>query len=631
MVKVLAVDDRSENLFALELMLEPLSVELLKVRSGEEALKCLLADDVALILMDVQMPGMDGFETAALIRERDRTRHVPIVFLTAAYESDMHMRGYSLGAVDYLLKPLVPEILKAKVAAFVELHKRAEEIRLQEKANYRILFDNNPRPMWVYDTETWFFLAVNDTAIEQYGYTREEFLAMTIKDIRPAGDVEPALEHAGVWRHKRKDGAIMDVEIASHELPFAGRPARLVVANDITEKKKVEAQLFRTQRMESLGTLAGGIAHDLNNVLTPILMAVQLLKDRVQDESSHHMLETLETSAKRGSAIVRQVLTFARGLEGEKAPVQPRHLLTNMEKMLRETFPKSVQVRLEVPQGLWLIPADPTQLDQVLLNLCVNARDAMPYGGNLTISAQNTILDEHYARLNVQATAGAHVVIEVVDTGQGIPPGIVDKIFDPFFTTKEVGKGTGLGLSTVAAIVKSHGGFVNVYSEIGKGTSFKVYFPALVSAESRDAAFPQTHLPAGNGELILVVDDEAAVRDITRITLESYNYRVATACDGAEGLACYAQQRKDVSVVLLDMMMPILDGPATVRALATIDPNVRIIAASGLLDNTRNNGISGRLGSAVRAVLAKPYTAEKLLTTLNAVIGGTCQSFSASI
>jgi len=642
--KVLAVDDQPQNLMALEVMLQSMPVDLVKANSGEEALKKLLHDDFALILMDIQMPRLDGFETAALIRQRERTRHIPIVFLTAAYESDRHMKGYSLGAVDYLLKPLVPEILRAKITVFVELFKRAEKIHLQERmlreraeealiasnANYKLLFENNPRPMWVYDTETLAFLAVNDAAIEKYGYSREEFLTMTIKDVRPPEDlpnlfdslskVHQTGEYAGCWRHQKRDGSIIDVEIASHQLPFAGRPARLVLANDVTEKKMIEAQLLRTQRMESIGTLAGGIAHDLNNVLAPILMAVQLLRERFKDDPTQRILETMETSARRGASIVRQVLTFARGVKGEQTAIQPKHLLANMERMLQQTFPKSIDVRVDVFKQLWLVIGDPTQLDQVLLNLSVNARDAMPNGGKLTIHAENIILDEHYARLNLQATAGPYVLIEVADTGYGMPPEVVDKIFEPFFTTKEVGHGTGLGLSTVQAIVKSHRGFVNVYSEVGKGTSFKVFFPAKESDETREAAVQLTELPLGHGELILIVDDEAAVREIAQVTLESYNYGVVTAKDGTEALALYAQHKDEIKAVLLDMMMPVMDGPTTIRVLESMNPNIKIIAASGLLDNTKSLNLPGAPNGSVRAVLAKPYTAEKLLKTLSAVI-----------
>lgn len=640
--KVLAVDDQPQNLVALERMLESMPVELVKACSGEDALKRLLEDDFALILMDVQMPGLNGFETTALIRQRDRSRHVPVVFLTAAYKSDMPMKGYALGAVDYLLKPIVPEILRAKIAVFVDLYKRAEQIRLQEKmlreraeealitsnANYKLLFENNPRPMWVYDTETLAFLAVNDAAIDKYGYTRDEFLKMTIKDLRPPEDlpslleniskIQQRLEYAGIWRHRTKDGCMIDVEITSHQLPFAGRPARLVLAHDITERKIIEAQLLRTQRMESIGTLAGGIAHDLNNVLSPILMSVELLKARFTDDVSHRVLETVEISAKRGADIVRQVLTFARGVEGEQTAIRPRRLLADMEKMLLQTLPKSIHVRVNITKGLWTVIGDPTQLDQVLLNLCVNARDAMPQGGTLMINAENTVLDEHYARLNLQAKPGPYVVIEVSDTGHGMAPDVLDKIFEPFFTTKKVGVGTGLGLSTVQAIVKSHRGFVNVYSEVGKGTSFKVFFPARESDETHEAAVQHSKLPLGKGELLLVVDDEAAVRDIAQATLEMYNYEVIVAKDGAEAVAQYAQHKDEVKAVLLDMMMPIMDGPAAIRVLESMNPQVKIIAASGLAENARQPSVSAN--GSVRAVMAKPYTAEKLLRTISAIL-----------
>src|SRR3989441_971357 len=640
--KVLAVDDQQQNLVALERMLESMPVELVKASSGEDALKRLLEDDFALILMDVQMPGLNGFETTALIRQRDRSRHVPVVFLTAAYKSDMPMKGYALGAVDYLLKPIVPEILRAKIAVFVDLYKRAEQIRLQEKmlreraeealitsnANYKLLFENNPRPMWVYDTETLAFLAVNDAAIDKYGYTRDEFLKMSIKDLRPPEDlpslfeniskIQQRLEYAGIWRHRTKDGCMIDVEITSHQLPFAGRPARLVLAHDITERKIIEAQLLRTQRMESIGTLAGGIAHDLNNVLSPILMSVELLKARFTDDVSHRVLETVEISAKRGADIVRQVLTFARGVEGEQTAIRPRRLLADMEKMLLQTLPKSIHVRVNITKGLWTVIGDPTQLDQVLLNLCVNARDAMPQGGTLTINAENTVLDEHYARLNLQAKPGPYVVIEVSDTGHSMAPDVLDKIFEPFFTTKKVGVGTGLGLSTVQAIVKSHRGFVNGYSEVGKGTSFKVFFPARESDETHEAAVQQSKLPLGKGELLLVVDDEAAVRDIAQATLEMYNYEVIVAKDGAEAVAQYAQHKDEVKAVLLDMMMPIMDGPAAIRVLESMNPQVKIIGASGLAENARQPSVSAN--GSVRAVMAKPYTAEKLLRTISAIL-----------
>jgi signal transduction histidine kinase len=387
------------------------------------------------------------------------------------------------------------------------------------------------------------------------------------------------------------------------------------------ERKRVEAQLFRTQRMHSIGTLAGGIAHDLNNVLAPILMAVQVLKEKNSDASSLRILDTLEQSAIRGANIVRQVLTFAKGLEGEQSPIQPKYVLTNMEKMLRETFPKSIRLQADIPKNLWTIVGDPTQLDQLLLNLCVNARDAMPAGGELRIRAENIVLDEGCSRIHIDAKPGPHVLFEIADTGTGIPQTIIDKIFEPFFTTKESSKGTGIGLSTVMAIVKSHRGFINVHSQVdgaASGTTFRVFVPAKESLQSRETSERLTGLPLGHGEMILIVDDELAVRDIAQVTLESYGYRVARAVDGNDAIARYAWHNAEIEAVLLDMMMPVMDGPATINALRKINPNVRIIAVSGLMERSLN--VREEDAQSIRAILTKPYTAQKLLTTIHDVV-----------
>jgi PAS domain S-box-containing protein len=500
--------------------------------------------------------------------------------------------------------------------------KSAEALRASEE-RYRTLFDASPHPMWVYDVESLKFLAVNTAAIEKYGYTREEFSQIAMDDIRSERLTPKPTYLGGIWRHRKKDGTPMDVEIRSHDFPFEGHEARLVAVHDVTEKLRIEAQLLRTQRMESIGTLAGGIAHDLNNVLAPILIAVQLLGRRLQDPGSQNVIEALEGSVQRGAAIVRQLLTLARGAEGERIPVEIRRIIEGMRKMIEETFPKAISIRFEASPNVWLVTGDPAQLDQVLLILCVNARDAMPNGGALRISAENAILDEHYARLNIEATPGLYVAVEVTDSGAGIAPDIIDRIFDPFFTTKEMGKGTGLGLSTARAIVKSHGGFINVYSEPGRGTRFKVFLPAH-EGDLRYTPRARTELPMGRGELILVVDDEFAVRDITKVTLEAYNYQVLVAKDGADALAHFARRHEQIAAVLLDMMMPVMDGPETIRAMGAIDPNVRIVAASGLVDDARLDAIlpskGGVESKCVVAVLSKPYTAETLLVTLRDAI-----------
>ncbi|HZS07924.1 MAG TPA: PAS domain S-box protein [Blastocatellia bacterium] len=399
-----------------------------------------------------------------------------------------------------------------------------------------------------------------------------------------------------------------------------GRPRSILVINaDVTEKKKLEAQYLRAQRMESIGTLAGGIAHDLNNILSPILMAVQILQSRVHDESSRRMLSLLQANAERGGEMVRQVLSFARGVEGEHALLQPVHLVREIVRILKETFPKDIEISFNFLPDLWLVTGGATQIHQVLMNLCVNARDAMPGGGQLGIGAENVTLGDQYAQMNLDARPGRYVLITVADTGTGIPPEIIDQIFDPFFTTKEQDKGTGLGLSTVIGIVKSHGGFVNVYSEAGNGTKFMVYLPASEAGQATSPNEEKQKLPFGNGELILVADDESAIREITRETLEAFNYRVLTAGDGAEAVALYAQHRNDIAVVITDMMMPFMDGPATIRALQKLNPLVRVIAATGLKANGK---VTEAASAGVRIFLTKPFTAEKLLKSLAEILSG---------
>lgn len=399
-----------------------------------------------------------------------------------------------------------------------------------------------------------------------------------------------------------------------------GKPKSiLTVDTDITDKKLLEAQLFRAQRLESIGTLASGIAHDLNNILTPILAGAQLLPLKFPDidERTRHLLEILEINAKRGADLVKQVLSFARGVEGKRISLQLRHLIVEVAKILKETFPKSIEVSTDVPQDLWMVSGDSTQLHQVLMNLCVNARDAIPSSGILSISAENLLIDENYARMNLEAKEGPYTVITVFDTGVGIPREILDRIFEPFFTTKDVGQGTGLGLSTVLGIIKSHGGFVNVYSEAGNGTSFKVYLPAV---EGMETITPEELPPQrGHGELILVVDDEVAIQEITRTSLEAHNYKTLIASDGMEAIALYAQYRDKISAVLMDIMLPSLDGLTAIRTLLKINPQVRIIASSGL---TSDNKLSAVAAIGVNTFLSKPYTVNELLLSLQKVLSG---------
>ncbi len=469
----------------------------------------------------------------------------------------------------------------------------------------------------------------NKGAERIYGWTAEEAAGKNAVESllkEPSAQFENARQaviEKGEWSGEihqiRRDGAEIIVESRwTLVRDDQGAPTSILVINtDITEKKRMEAQFLRAQRMESIGTLAGGIAHDLNNVLSPILMAIDMLRLKATDEASRKWLEVLRTNAERGGNMVRQVLSFARGVEGERVALQPKHLIKEIVKILRETLPKSIEMAYDLPDDLWIISADATQLHQVLMNLCVNARDAMPDGGSISIKAENTFLDESYARVHIEAKAGRFVVITVSDTGPGMSPEIQSRIFEPFFTTKEMTKGTGLGLSTALTIVKSHGGFINVYSEVHKGSQFALYLPSLDAPGTAEAGALQTDLPLGNGELILVVDDEESIREITRGTLETFGYRVLKASDGTEAVALYAEHRNEVAVVLTDMLMPFMDGPATIRALQKMNPQVKIIAASGL---TAGHKAGQASLEGVKIFLSKPYTAEKLLKALADVL-----------
>lgn len=426
-------------------------------------------------------------------------------------------------------------------------------------------------------------------------------------------------EWSGEIRHKSQKG---DSQIIQSRWTvvrnIAGQPqAFLVINTDVTEKKSLEQQFLRSQRMESLGTLASGVAHDLNNVLAPILVTIELLRPLARDNDDKELLTMLEKGVHRGAGIIRQLLTFGRGVEGQRGEIQPRILLKEMAKIIQETFPKSVVFAPEIPADLWHINADATQVHQVLLNLCVNARDAMPQGGRLILAAENLVLDELYAEGNSEAKPGSYVVLQVSDTGTGIPAELLDKIFDPFFTTKPPGKGTGLGLSTVLGIVKSHGGFVEVFSRPGEGTQFKVYFPALQQSPPMPSAASPQQLPRGNGELILVVDDEDAIRSIARRMLEKSGYRVLMANNGAEGVVAFSQHKSEIQVVLTDMVMPVMDGASLIRVLRGYSETVKIVAMSGL---TAQEAEASNPGHPADAFLHKPFTLDRLLTTLGRLL-----------
>jgi PAS domain S-box-containing protein len=637
----------------------------------------------------------------------------------------------------------------------IQRRQEASDALSASEERYQELFRKNPLPMWVLDLNTLGFLAVNEAAIEKYGYTAQEFAAMTVRDLHPADDTTHYLErhsgalfrapvHGAIMQHKKKDGTVFFVELTSRVISFSGREAKLALANDvtdrkraedrireqaalldlasdailvrdlsgkirfwskgaerlygwsveqavgrqvnevfsqvdkaaieaaerellargewngelrkatrsghevtvngrwtllrdeqgqphsvlkidtdITEKKRLEAQFLRAQRIESIGTLATGMAHDLNNILAPILMSAGMLRWNLGAEERESVIGRIESSVKRGAEIIQQVLTFGRGINGERVAVNSSEVANEISKIIGQTFPKNIRLAVEIQPGLWPLIGDRTQIYQVLLNLSVNARDAMSHGGSLKLRARNVALREAMPALPNPAPPGAYVVFEVEDTGCGIPPGDRERIFDPFFTTKEVGKGTGLGLSTALGIVKSHHGVVIVESDMKCGTIFKVYLPAAPGASRKNTSKISTLPARGGGEAVLIVDDEPDVVSGMRVLLEKHNYKVLTASNGEEAMALARSRRHKIDALVTDIMMPAMDGMALIRGLRAAMPGLKIIASSGLGTDNGGRLRSEELNSlGVTSFLAKPYGGEKLLSVLDQLLRG---------
>ncbi|MUG91537.1 PAS domain S-box protein [Scytonema sp. UIC 10036] len=537
-----------------------------------------------------------------LVQHRDGTPFSVLVTDSPIYNDQGVLIGIVGVSVDITERKQTEEKIRQQ-AALLDI---ATDAILVRDLNHKILF-------W------------NKSAERLYGWKAQEALEQNAQNLLYR-EILPQLQEAlhqvnktGEWYGElnkvRKDGKEIIVEsrwtLVRDE---NGNPKSiLTVDTDITEKKQLQTQFLRAQRLESLGTLASGIAHDLNNILSPILLSAQILQIKLGNEQHHQLLETLEINTQRGADLVKQVLSFARGVEGQRTVLQMKHLIVEIQQFAKQTFPKSIQFMCKIAPKLWTVCGDATQLYQILMNLVINSRDAMPKGGILDISAENFLIDENYAKMNLEATVGPHIVISVRDTGIGMSPEILDRIFEPFFTTKAVGQGTGLGLSTVLGIVKSHGGFINVSSSVGKGTEFQVFLKAVMENETQ--SIDNLELPTGNGELILVVDDEAKIREITRTTLENYNYKVLIASDGIEAISLYAQNVSDICVVLLDMMMPTMDGFTTIQTLKKINPFVKIMATSGLREN---QPLAESFG--VQKFLSKPYTVKQLLEMLQSFL-----------
>src|SRR5436190_18638087 len=457
-----------------------------------------------------------------------------------------------------------------------------------------------------------------------YGISESDAVGRTLAEVVSSDEetleqAKASLEANEVWntelRQTSQDGRVLYIATRWRLIrDESGKPNHILIINtDVTEQRLSEAHLLRAQRLESIGTLAGGIAHDLNNVLSPILMSVEMLQMEDAAGANYRWLSMIRENAERGAALIKQVLSFARGMEGERVSVQLKHIIKDLVNVLAETLPRSIEIQFNIDPELWVITADANQIHQVLMNTCINARDAMPDGGSINIKAENVVIDENYSRMNPSSKPGPYVMVVVDDTGAGMKSEVLDRIFDPFFTTKEVGKGTGLGLSTTLMIVKSHDGFLNVYSEVGKGTRFTIYFPVAPGEAGEISSSDETTLPAGNGELILVVDDEAMIREIARATLERFGYKVATAKNGKEALDILSGGETTVSIVITDLAMPVMDGSQLVRNIRDAGLNIPILAMSGFVEPDQ---AADMRSMSVDTVLDKPFTAEVLLTAI---------------
>jgi PAS domain S-box-containing protein len=492
---------------------------------------------------------------------------------------------------------------------------------------FRALVDQSNDALEVIDPETGRYLDINDRGCVMHGYAREEFLGLRIADVSatikeadwPAirEDIRLHVSRSNEGIHRRKDGSTFPVEFSSKWVRL-DRDYIVSVVRDITERKTTEARLLHTQRIENIGLLAAGVAHDLNNILAPMLMAASLLRTHMTAESDLRMLGMVENGAHRGAALVRQILGFAHASGGEQQLLQVKHVLRDLISIITETFPKSVEFVGELGPELWTIRADPTQIHQVLLNLCINARDAMPQGGRLTLRAGNCRLDLPTARTLEGASPGDWVKLEVSDTGTGIPPEVLARIWEPFFTTKAPGKGTGLGLSTVRGIVERHHGFIVVQTARGSGSTFSLYLPVAEGPANPEHPVPQ--ISAGHGELVLVVDDEESIRDITTAILRYNNYRALVATDGIDGLTVFAQHGLEIRLVITDFNMPRLNGEKFARIARSLHPAVKIIGMSG--------GEDGRAAAAAPhsyadAFMAKPFSVETLLAIVHRLLAPT--------
>jgi two-component system cell cycle sensor histidine kinase/response regulator CckA len=487
-----------------------------------------------------------------------------------------------------------------------------------------MLFEASPLPMWVYDAETLEFLAVNDAAVRNYGWSREEFLSMSITDIRPRDEVETLLRgiRGGdvgspapkTWRHRVRDGTLIDVEISAGRVTWEGRDAALVVARDVTERRRMEERLSESEKLEAIGRLAGGVAHDFNNLLTVISGYAEVLRAEV---GSLDALEQIERAAEQAAALTRQLLAFSRRQVLNPEPVDVNEIVGELQPMLARIIGDDVQVAFKLAPGVGWVEADRAQIERIVLNLAANARDAMPHGGRLTVETSLVYLDDDYEATHGDIEPGQHVLLAISDTGVGMSEEVRRHLFEPFFTTKGGGGGTGLGLATVFGVVKQSGGAIYVYSEEGRGTTFKIYLPvAEQEAPSHNGDSPPPSAARGS-ETIVVVEDDESVRELVQLMLRGHGYDVLAAPDGDAAARLCAEHPGGVDLLLTDVVMPELNGRVLAERLETMFPTLRVLFMSGYSDEAvvRNGMIRPNT-----AFIEKPFSESSLARKVREVL-----------
>jgi PAS domain S-box-containing protein len=504
---------------------------------------------------------------------------------------------------------------------------RAEEARRESEERYRILFDLIPLPMLIFDPDSLSILAVNAAAVRHYGYSQEEFGRLTLNEIRApedrpaAAQIEEIRAGRAILRHHRKrDGSIIDAEVYTRAVVLEGKPLGLKVVHDVTEQRKLEEQFRRVQKMEAVGRLASGIAHDFNNLLTPILGYCDLLETEVEGSHFRTEIREIRKAGERAASLTRQLLAFSRQQTRSMEVLDLNAIVIDMEKMLRRVLGEDLELKVHLAADLGSVRADRAQIDQVLMNLAVNARDAMPAGGRLTLETKNSELGAEYMDDHVGVTRGLYVMLAVSDTGIGMDEHVKSHIFEPFFTTKEAGKGTGLGLSTVYGIVKQSGGHIWVYSEPGHGTTFKVYFPRVdvAAAPGPEDGGIRAEAARGGGETILIAEDDEAVRTLTCRTLERLGYEVLAASGGKEALEIVTGHPARIKMLLTDMVMAGMSGPELALRVTELRPEIKVLFMSGYSE-VASQGDDAPFKA---ALLEKPFTAAALGRKIQEVLGG---------